>query len=300
MDVLGEISPDLSPKAIILYERTGCGRHLNYTNSNLVYSSSLKQLMSKKRRVVWSDVARKFHKNRINKSAKELEMRLRTLKRAHGTDLSKFPPCFYGESKHRAICPNRSAPKPQNTRALNFQAAARLLSSIFGSVTKADVRQKAGVIHVNAGEVLPKAVATILGTIGPVVTEDIFLAVGSEIGNIVAQIALQTPAQLSIGVEIRSVLTSLSCILIKRYSNAESLLKNGDAKTCDLSTQPPFYHAAIVYLNSFFFVDEVNMFVLSKLCLLHVTRLLYRQKRIAQDIDLLAEVTFAPNGRWNK
>ncbi|ETM48728.1 hypothetical protein PPTG_20021 [Phytophthora nicotianae INRA-310] len=93
------------------------------------------------------------------------------------------------------------------------------------------------------------------------------------------------PAQLSIGVEIRSELTSLGCQLIKRYSNVESLLKkgllkNGDAKTCGLSTNPPFCYASTVYLNSFLFVDEVKMFVLSEMCLLPRGRIVYIDRSV--------------------
>eukprot|EP00644_Phytophthora_capsici_P010766 jgi/Phyca11/104207/e_gw1.9.670.1 len=57
------------------------------------------EYVSKKRRVVWSEVARKLRKRRVKKTPKELETRLRTLQRAHGVDLAKFPPCFFGESK---------------------------------------------------------------------------------------------------------------------------------------------------------------------------------------------------------
>ncbi|KAG3116791.1 hypothetical protein PI124_g4700 [Phytophthora idaei] len=53
-----------------------------------------RQYVQQNRRVVWADVARKLSKHQIKKTPKELEMRRRTLKRAHDKDLSKFPQYF--------------------------------------------------------------------------------------------------------------------------------------------------------------------------------------------------------------
>ncbi|ETN03906.1 hypothetical protein PPTG_15223 [Phytophthora nicotianae INRA-310] len=223
------------------------------------------EYVSKKRRVAWSEVARKLRKRRIKMTPKELETRLRTLQRAHGVDLAKFPPCFFGESKPRSVG------KVASTRVLNFQAASRLLLLIFGSVTNAEVRQKAGAMHENAGEPLPQAVNQVLDVIGTVEAEDILLDIGCGIGNIVAQFALQTRAQLWVGIEIRSDLCILRYKSINRHSSMESLqknvlIRNGDTKSCGISTRPPFCLATIVYFNSFLFVDNVKLSVLNELC----------------------------------
>ncbi|KAG1705769.1 hypothetical protein DVH05_003519 [Phytophthora capsici] len=126
-------------------------------------------------------------------------------------------------------------------------------------------------MHENAGELLPQAVNQVLNVIGTVEAEDIFLDIGCGIGNIVTQFALQTRAQLCVGIEIRSDLCILGYKSINGHSSVESLLKkvlirNGDAKSCGISTRPPFCHATIVYLNSFLFVDNVKLSVLNELC----------------------------------
>ncbi|KAG6957970.1 hypothetical protein JG688_00010731 [Phytophthora aleatoria] len=208
------------------------------------------QYVQQKRRVVWADVARKRTKHQIKKTRKEPETRLRTVKRAHGKNVSKSPPCF-----------------PQTTRVCTSMSNSR----VFGSVTKADVRQKAGATHENAGELMPRAFADVLTIIGPITANDIFLDVGCGIGNIVAQFALQTPVRS--GVELRSDLWHLGCQLISRFSKVQPLLKKGillqgDAKDGGLSLRPPFCDATIVYLNSFLFIDDVKALVLRELCAL--------------------------------
>ncbi|KAE8966756.1 hypothetical protein PF005_g30344 [Phytophthora fragariae] len=230
------------------------------------------QYAQQNRRVEWSTVARKLRRFRINKTTKELETRLRTLKRAHGNDLSKFPPCFFSSTR-RADSSSNTTPSRPRPLVLDYQAAACLLRSVFRSVTKTDVQQKAGVLHENAGELLPQAVAVVINIIGTVRADDVFLDIGCGIGNIVAQFALQTAAQRCLGIEIRPQLCHLSCQLINRYALVQPLLKKvvlleGNAKDCGISAHALLCQAPIVYLNSFLFVDDVKMLVLQELCAL--------------------------------
>ncbi|KAG6956931.1 hypothetical protein JG687_00010293 [Phytophthora cactorum] len=206
----------------------------------------------------------------------ELGTRLRTPKRAHGKNLSKFPPCFFELTRISTSMP--CSVRLEILSVLSDQAAYRLFRIVFGSVTKADVRQRAGVTHQNAGELLPRALATVLTTVGSITANDIFLDIGCGIGNIVAQGALQTPIRRCIGVEIRSDLWRLGCQLINRFSNVQSLLKKvlllqGDVKDCGLSLRPSFWDAPNVYLNSFLFIDDVKILVLRELCALSRTRI---------------------------
>ncbi|KAG6969149.1 hypothetical protein JG688_00005461 [Phytophthora aleatoria] len=62
------------------------------------------QYVQQNRRVVWADVARKLSKHQIKKTSKELEMRRRTLKRAHDKDLSKFPQYFSSPQEFVRVC----------------------------------------------------------------------------------------------------------------------------------------------------------------------------------------------------
>ncbi|KAF1785578.1 histone H3-K79 methyltransferase [Phytophthora cactorum] len=229
------------------------------------------QYVQQKRRVVWADVARKRTKHQIKKTRKEPETRLRTLKRAHGKNVSNSPPCFPQTTRVCMSMSNSRKPQVPNSTVLGDQTAYRLLRIVFGSVTKADVRQKAGATHENAGELMPRAFADVLTIIGPITANDIFLDVGCGIGNIVAQFALQTPVRS--GVQLRSDLWHLGCQLISRFSKVKPLLKKGillqgDAKDGGLSLRPPFCDATIVYLNSFLFIDDVKALLLRELCAL--------------------------------
>ncbi|KAG6956739.1 hypothetical protein JG687_00010413, partial [Phytophthora cactorum] len=111
---------------------------------------------------------------------------------------------------------------------------------------------------------LPRVFADVLTISGPIRANDIFLAIGCGIANIAAQFALQTPVRS--GVELRSDL----CVQPLRKN---SLLLHGSTKDGGLSLRPPFGDAAIVYLNSFLFIDDVKALVLRALCALSRARI---------------------------
>ncbi|KAF1774141.1 histone H3-K79 methyltransferase [Phytophthora cactorum] len=110
---------------------------------------------------------------------------------------------------------------------------------------------------------LPRALATVLTTVGFITANDIFLDI--------AQGALQTPIRRCIGVEIRSDLWLLGCQLINPFSMFSRFLER-DAKDCGLSLRPPFGDAPNVYLNSFLFISDVKILVLRELCALSRAR----------------------------
>ncbi|KAG2810026.1 hypothetical protein PC118_g15907 [Phytophthora cactorum] len=99
-------------------------------------------------RVVWSDVARKMQRRlRVSKSPKELETRLRTLKRAHANDLSRVV-IQATRSRSHSTC-NAKTRQPRH-HVLDFQAT------------------RAGALHENAGELVPQALSEVMNIIGPV------------------------------------------------------------------------------------------------------------------------------------
>ncbi|EEY60132.1 uncharacterized protein PITG_12450 [Phytophthora infestans T30-4] len=74
-------------------------------------------------RVVWADLARKMQRRlRVSKIPKTLETRLRTLKRAHGNDLSRFPPWFFKVTMARSHSTNYEKSRTTNYPVLDFQA----------------------------------------------------------------------------------------------------------------------------------------------------------------------------------
>ncbi|KAG4052359.1 hypothetical protein PC123_g12456 [Phytophthora cactorum] len=187
-------------------------------------------------RVVWSDVARKMQRRlRVSKSPKELETRLRTLKRAHANDLSRVV-IQATRSRSHSTC-NAKTRQPRH-HVLDFQAT------------------RAGALHENAGELVPQALSEVMNIIGPVATAP-KRCIGIEIRHELSQLGSQLIQRYS---NVQPLLKKV-------------LLLHGDAKETGLSVRQPYFDACIVYLNSFLFANDIKLFVLSELCTLPRARI---------------------------
>ncbi|KAG7381827.1 hypothetical protein PHYPSEUDO_005610 [Phytophthora pseudosyringae] len=122
-------------------------------------------------RVVKKNVARKMP---CSRPPKQLEMRLRALKRTYGKQLTSFPPCFFTSSTP----PHPSAAR---FRLLLPTEAEKSVSNIFSDITAADVRQHAGKTEENAGELLPATVSSMIKVVGQVESDDIFLTLALDL-----------------------------------------------------------------------------------------------------------------------
>ncbi|KAF1783148.1 hypothetical protein GQ600_5936 [Phytophthora cactorum] len=175
---------------------------------------------------------------KVTKTPKELETRLRTLKRTHGNDLSRFPPCFFTDTRSRR--PSASEVNPKQPIGLWI-------------CTIANVRQRAGALHENAGELLHQA--------------------------------------LFDGYTIIAYL--------KRPAIAQ---EDGDfmwgCKRGWIIGTPAYCYATTVYLNSFLFVDDVNVFVLRELCLLPRARVIISTESSVQDFVLHAGMSSVQSGSF--
>lgn len=74
------------------------------------------------------------------------------------------------------------------------------------------VRQDRGKPHTNVGEVSLDSASEII-RLSCFTTEDVFFDVGSGIDNVIAQVALRTPASLSVGIEVCVDVAALVCHL---------------------------------------------------------------------------------------
>jgi hypothetical protein len=106
--------------------------------------------------------------------------------------------------------------KQQVLEEANVPSSHRIVHEVFHTVTKSDIRQASGKPHENAGEL------SILGTAALIDAcefrdEDVFLDVGSGIGNVVVQVALESNVQACIGVEKRVELAERSKKLVHRF-----------------------------------------------------------------------------------
>jgi predicted RNA methylase len=91
------------------------------------------------------------------------------------------------------------------------------MDRIFCCFTRADVRQPSGRRDLNAGEIAPAGVTTLLSFL-QLKVEDIFGDIGSGTGSVLAQAAMQAPAQRCIGLEFRSELAARSRPVIQEWS----------------------------------------------------------------------------------
>ncbi|GMF57164.1 unnamed protein product [Phytophthora fragariaefolia] len=167
----------------------------------------------------------------------------------------------------------------QRVSTLSPRVAADVLASVFGGISARDVRQQAGRTYGNAGEVLATGVSAVLGAIGPLGHEDIFLDIGAAVGNVLAQVALMTDVRTCIGLEVRGDFLALGQNGIRQHlSNHPQLAKVeirlADAHDVLLSRQPPFCDATVVFANIFLFEEHAKLVVLQELGAMSATRVI--------------------------
>ncbi|KAE9157205.1 hypothetical protein PF004_g32313, partial [Phytophthora fragariae] len=153
---------------------------------------------------------------------------------------------------------------------LTVPAAIRVLVSLFSEITANDSRQKSGRRENNAGELLPSGVVDMLATMEPLDERDVFLDVGAEIGNVLAQVALTPKVSRCIGVEVRAELCSLATRHIQRHAHAYPLLRKVQVMAADvrdvlLSIQAPTSDATVIFANYFLFEETAKLVVAREL-----------------------------------
>ncbi|EGZ10005.1 hypothetical protein PHYSODRAFT_338705 [Phytophthora sojae] len=116
------------------------------------------------------------------KTQRQLQIRLKTLKRTHGV----------------------SAPD-------NIGNVHDAVSSLYASA----LRQPVHAPDCHAGEISPTGVSAILAVIPTLTIADAFVDFGSGIGNVVAQVALETCVGRCIGIEFQDNLANMSKLLIR-------------------------------------------------------------------------------------
>ncbi|GMF26434.1 unnamed protein product [Phytophthora fragariaefolia] len=125
-----------------------------------------------------------------------------------------------------------------------------------------DIRQEAGKRHLNAGEILPAGVTALIDTVGDIDNRDLFLDVGCGLGNVVAQVAVQTSASKCYGIEVRGdvlcrgIQLMKNDSLIRKYIAKINLL-HGDASTILLQFDRPFSNAIIILAHHRLFEGHI-------------------------------------------
>jgi hypothetical protein len=152
----------------------------------------------------------------------------------------------------------------------------RAVAQIFARIGKSDVRQAAGRTELNVGEISTDGVTYLIARC-QLQQADIFIDVGSGVGNVIAQVALESLVNRAIGIEVRANLASLGSKAIvdatpiyPRLSQAVN--RQGDvldlAKDWSLVAD-----CTVLYCNNLVFTEEANLSLHHLCCVLSTLRI---------------------------
>ena len=141
--------------------------------------------------------------------------------------------------------------------------------NLYSSVKKKDVRQASGKTENNTGELTPQSTSNLIKEC-EIGIFDVFADIGSGVGNVVAQVALETFAQTVIGVEIRSDLAGLGESLMKEQTSIYPALQKikiypKDICNVDIMNDNIFQRITVLYCHNTLFKPEV-LHVLENIC----------------------------------
>lgn len=143
------------------------------------------------------------------------------------------------------------------------------VSNVFAPIKKKDVRQASGKTENNAGELTPQSTSDLIKECG-IGEFDVFADIGSGVGNVVAQVALETIASTVIGVEIRSDIARLGESLMKEQTSTYLALQKikiypQDICSIDVVNDKIFHGITVLYCHNTLFKPQV-LHVLENIC----------------------------------
>lgn len=250
-------------------------------------------------RIDWYQLSTTMATSKKGKS--KLQERLNLLKRRFGNDVTKFPPRFFGalprvrktRTKSTPMVASAAPPTPLVDAASPcvsnaFQLSLleqfnvlieqieplepytdtgtiyRLVDRLFEGVGPGHIRQPGGQPDYNTGEIAMVGVSSLLECFGLVCDTDVFLDVGCGIGNVVAQVALESRFRLAIGVEMRETVLAMGKQLIDDQKKTERRLQktrfiDADIRNDGFLNTPPIQETTHLYCHNLVFSEESNM-----------------------------------------
>lgn len=250
-------------------------------------------------KIAWSEIANKMR----GMSSKKLANRLKTLQNRHGKRVSHFPAWYFVKShklpkkmdsksnkssipvlvsvqdkvppadfrnlltKFNSLFDHGELVTSDRTKLLLTAAESHeAIRTIFQSVLLADVRQKSGKSELNVGEVTPDSVTELIRLCG-ISSSDVFVDIGSGVGNIVAQVALETTAKGALGIEIRVPLATCSKQQLDFFSSKYPRLRAVQIYAQDIvdADITLWQNTTIIYCHNTLFQSSTQLFV-EQLC----------------------------------
>jgi hypothetical protein len=153
---------------------------------------------------------------------------------------------------------------------------------IFQTVTKSDVLQASGKTEYNAGELTARGTSTLMNAC-KLTTADVFVDVGAGVGNVVAQVALESNVRSCVGVEVRRDLAERGKTLIKHFSTKYPRLHAVEMHAEDIcsyriNSPPLFRQATVLFCHNTLFQPEAQLVVERICCVLPRLRVVVLQQ----------------------
>lgn len=242
--------------------------------------------------VDWNDIA--FRMITTRKSKNKLLERLKTLKKRYGKDIGAFPARYFRPLPPVRVPKASQQLEKQPRQASNLAATSKLydavdiltqfnqalerlppapytnkqaifsaVSEIFAPVTKKDIRQPCGRVDYNTGEMAMEGVYLLVTNLGPIESSAVFVDIGAGVCNVVAQVALQAPFQLVVGVEIRADVLAIGRRLIDASHDHQHLLSrtrfvSGDVRSDEVANNALIRSATHLFSSNVLFAEDAN------------------------------------------
>ncbi|OWY96504.1 hypothetical protein PHMEG_00033215 [Phytophthora megakarya] len=200
------------------------------------------------------------------KTKKQLQIRLKTLKKTYGTCLDTFPKRFRQQEAMRWTCTKQAAAVlpvilsvPDAVISI-FAVLSVILSvpdaviSIFSNVP----RQPVGAPDCHVGEITPASISVILAALPTLQKTDSFVDFGSGIGNVVARVAMETAVGRCIGLEFQENLVRISKELLHgaclKFPNLDKVvIHKGDIRDLSRAVYMDIAGCSFLFANSIVF-----------------------------------------------
>lgn len=154
---------------------------------------------------------------------------------------------------------------------LSASDCGRVVAEIFAGVAKSDVRQAAGRTEFNVGELATDGVTDLVDRC-QLRQQDVFLDVGSGVGNVITQVVLQTAVARAIGIEIRTDVASLGSLAILEATTQYPRLSRASNRQGDVlqlaMDWSDVLDTTVLYANNFVFTPEASHAVHHLCCVL--------------------------------
>jgi hypothetical protein len=153
---------------------------------------------------------------------------------------------------------------------LPTHGAYDVVTSVLAQVSKADVHQPCGRTDLNVGELSMIGVSRMLARFGELSSNDVFVDVGSGVGNVLLQMALESAFDKCIGVEMRPELVLLTRSLVSTHQVKYPHFSKVSVVNMHISKQPVNWldclnEATYVFSNNSLFT-EAALLELEDMC----------------------------------